>query len=133
MNSVIISGRLTADPEIRYSQDGLPIANFTVAVDRNTKDKGTDFIRVKAFSKTAQLIEKHTAKGKRILVEGSIHTGSYDKNGEKVFFTEVNAFKVEFVDWKDNGSQNEYLMPKTKGNFTTPLGFESIDDDDIPF
>lgn len=133
MNSVIISGRLTADPKIRYSQDGLPIANFTVAVDRNGKDKGTDFIRVKAFSKTAQLIEKHTAKGKRILVEGSIHTVSYDKDGEKVFFTEVNAFKVEFVDWKDNGSQNEYLMPNTKGNFTAPLTFESIDDDDIPF
>lgn len=131
MNSVHISGRLTADPEVRYSQDGLPIANFTVAVDRG-KDKGADFIRVKAFSKTAQLVEKYTAKGKRVIVEGSIHTGSYDKNGEKVFFTDVNAFKVEFLDWKGNGSENEYLKPETgQNNFS--LSFEAVEDEDLPF
>lgn len=104
----------------------MAIATFTVAIDRG-KDKGADFPRVVAFGKTAENVQKYTAKGKRVAVEGSIHTGSYDKNGEKVYTTEVNAFKVEFLDWKEKDAENG----NKSGNEV--LTFEAVEDDNLPF
>ena len=123
MNKVLLIGRLVADPQVRYTQDGMAIATFTIAIDRG-KDKGADFPRVQCFSKTAENVGKYTEKGKRVAIEGSIRTGSYEKNGEKVYTTDVNAFKVEFLDWKEKTVQN------ANGGFQ---GFEAVEDEDLPF
>lgn len=123
MNHVTIIGRLTADPQVRYTQEGTAVASFTIAIDRG-KDKGADFPRVVAFGKTAENVGKYTEKGKRVAVEGSIHTGSYDRNGEKVYTTDVNAFRVEFLDWKEKTAKNENMGFQ---------GFEEIIDADLPF
>ena len=67
-------------------------------------------------------------------MEGSIRTGSYtNKKGEKVYTTDINAQRIYFIDWKEKGSQNEILMPKKSDNFSVPLGFEAIEDDDLPY
>jgi single-strand DNA-binding protein len=89
MNSVILMGRLTADPEIRNT-DSTTVGSYTLAVDRIGKDKGADFIRCKAFGKSADFAEKYLKKGLKIAVEGRISTGSYtNKEGQKVYTTDV--------------------------------------------
>lgn len=117
MNTVMLIGRLTADPEARESQNGT-VASFTLAVDRQKGE--ADFIRCVAFGKTAENVMKYTGKGLRAAVQGSIRTGSYtNKNGDKVYTTDVNAFRVEFLDWKEKQEQS--------------VTFETINDDDCPF
>ena len=98
MNRVLLIGRLTKDPEVRYTKSQLAVAHFTLAVDRPTKDKQTDFIRVVAFDKTAENIEKYVRKGSQVAVEGSITTGSYkDRDGKTVYTTDISADRVEFL------------------------------------
>lgn len=138
MNRVMIIGRMTADPEVRYTQDNTAIASFSVAIDRgknkNGEDLGADFPRVQCFGKTAENVEKYSGKGLRVAVEGSIRTGSYtNKKGEKVYTTDVNAQRIQFIDWKEKGSQNEFLMPEKSDNFSVSLGSETIEDDDLPY
>lgn len=138
MNRVMIIGRMTADPELRYTQDNTAIASFSVAIDRgknkNGEDLGADFPRVQCFGKTAENVEKYSGKGLRVAVEGSIRTGSYtNKKGEKVYTTDINAQRIYFIDWKEKGSQNETLMPKKNDNFSVSLGSEAIEDDDLPY
>lgn len=133
MNQVIISGRLTKDPEVRYTAGTqMAVASFTVALDRgkdkNGQDRGADFPRCTAFGRTAENLEKFTAKGLRVQVIGHIHTDSYEKNGQKFFTTDVIADRVEFIDWKDSnqqGSQPQAAEP-------APDGFE-WNDESIPF
>lgn len=104
MNIAILLGRPTADPEIRYTRDGKPIASFTLAVDRIKE--GADFIRCQAWEKNAEFAEKYVKKGKRILVEGRIRTGSYDdKDGKKVYTTDIVVSRIEFADRKDDEPQ----------------------------
>ena len=138
INICILTGRLTADPELRYTQDNTAIASFSVAIDRgknkNGEDLGADFPRVQCFGKTAENVEKYSGKGLRVAVEGSIRTGSYtNKKSEKVYTTDINAQRIYFIDWKEKGSQNELLMPKKSDNFSVPLGFEATEDDDLPY
>lgn len=126
MNTVQLIGRLTKDPETRYTQDNMAITGFTLAVDRMNKDKGADFIPVKVFGKQAENCERFLAKGKKVAAEGRIQTGSYENSeGKKVYTTDVIANRVEFLD----------SMEKSTGekNATVPAGFEAIDDDDVPF
>lgn len=136
MNKVIVSGRLTSDPEVRYTTGHEPVAvaSYTLAVQRDFKNKDgeydADFIRCKAFGKRGEFCERYLHKGMKILAEGRIQTGSYeDKNGQKVFTTDVIAQRVEFIDFKEKTSQNE------NQGFTddTPQGFSSVSEDDIPF
>lgn len=105
MNRVIEIGRLTKDPDVRWTQ-GNPqtcIARFPLAVDRRTKDGGADFISCVAFGKTAEFIEKYFRKGVKMILEGRIQTGSYDnKEGKKVYTTDVVAESVEFAESKKN-------------------------------
>ncbi|MBO7727982.1 MAG: single-stranded DNA-binding protein [Oscillospiraceae bacterium] len=98
MNKVILIGRLTKDPDVRRSNDGDPVARYTLAVDRN-KDEA-DFISCVAFKKSAEFAEKYLQKGTKILVEGRIRTGSYEKNGTKIYTTDVIADRHEFVESK---------------------------------
>lgn len=101
VNKVILIGRLTRDPEVRATAEGLCIARFTLAVDRKTKDKESDFISCVSFGKSAEFIEKHFSKGMKMAVTGELRTGSYtNKEGNKVYTTDVNVNEVEFVERK---------------------------------
>lgn len=144
MNTVILIGRLTRDPELRYiPQSETAVANFTLAVDRPmAKEKTADFIRVVAFGKTAELCERFLAKGRMVGVQGRIQTGQYkDKNGETRYTTEVYADRVEFLDWGDKGGKSDtdgrqgYGQGQVSGESSgIPEGFQALeDDDDIPF
>ena len=130
MNSVILIGRLTKDPEVRYTQDQLAIAGFTLAVDRpqrKDKDKETDFIRVKVFGKQAENCERFLKKGRLAAIEGRIQTGKYDKDdGTTVYTTDVVANRVQFLEWGERAD-------KAASQEGIPSGFQVVDDDDIPF
>ncbi len=136
MNSVQLIGRLTRDPEIRYTDGGSTIARFSIAVDRRIKQEGgetADFINCVAFGKTAEFIEKYFGKGKKMALNGRIQTGSYtNKDGTKVFTTDVVAENVEFVESKGG---NESFNSGTSSK-PTDDGFMNIPDDideDLPF
>lgn len=138
MNNVVLIGRMTKDPELRYiPQSETAVANFTLAVDRPiSKEKAADFIRIVAFGKTAELCEKYLSKGRLVGIIGAIHTGSYeDKDGKKVYTTEVYADRVEFLD-KGEKSESQERGFKAKDENQDPKipeGFAAMDDDDIPF
>lgn len=110
MNKVELIGRFTKDPEVRYTagENPLAIARFTVACDRRQKKEGeatADFISCIAFGKTAEFLERYFFKGMRIGISGRIQTGSYEnKDGQKVYTTDVIAEEVEFVESKGNSS-----------------------------
>lgn len=106
MNKAILIGRLTRDPEIRYSQRGdsqeaMCIARYTLAVDRRGKEAGADFISIVAFGKAGEFAEKYLHKGMRIVISGHIQTGSYtNKDGVKVYTTDVVIEEQEFAESK---------------------------------
>lgn len=104
MNKFIGTGNLTKAVEIRYTASGLAIANFTLAIRRDTKNKDgeyeTDFINCVAYNNTADLISKYLDKGDKLTVEGRIQTGSYEKDGKKVYTTDIVVDKVEFLNNK---------------------------------
>lgn len=133
MNSVIMSGRLTADPQVRVTNGDKPItiANFTLAVDRIGKDAGADFINCTAFDKTAELMEKYVKKGNKIIAEGRIATGSYtDKDGKKVYTTSVTVSRVEFCFGKNENEAAHPEIATADGFMTLPLG---VEDEGLPF
>lgn len=110
MNVVIISGRITKELEVRYTPSQMAVTSFTLAVDRPVKkgeEKQADFIRCTVFGKQAEMLEKWSRKGNRIAIEGRIQTGSYqNKNGEKVYTTDVIANRVEIIDWPEKDGEN---------------------------
>ncbi len=123
MNNTVLIGRLTKDPETRYSGE-TAVTTFTLAVDRPmSKDKTADFIRIVTFGKTAELCEKYLAKGRQIAIQGRINTGSYeDKDGRRVYTTDVVAERVKFLGGKLEQKEEKYE------------GFQAVDDSDsIPF
>ena len=125
MNKVILMGRLTRDPEVRYNGDKA-VARFSLAVDRKFSD-GTDFPTCVAFGKTAEFIEKWFKQGLKICLEGRIQTGSYtNKDGVKVYTTDVIADNVEFAESKRT---NETPTPSNDGFMEIPEGVE----DQLPF
>lgn len=126
MNLVALIGRLTKDPETRYTtgDNQMAVCRFTLAVDRIGKDKGADFIGCVAFGKTAEVIGKYMSKGRQMAVTGHIQTGSYEKDGQKRYTTDVIVDRMEFV-----GSKTE----KPQEQMEIPEGFETIDESDVPF
>lgn len=133
MNLVLISGRLTKDPEVRYTTGTqMAVAVFTLAIDRgkdkNGEDMGADFPRVTVFGKQAENCERFLGKGCRVSVQGRIQTGSYEKDGQKVYTTDVIASRVEFIDFKDKTPQNSNES-ETEGF----AGFARVDDSEVPF
>lgn len=142
MNSVNIIGRLTKDPEVRWN-DNMAIATFTVAIDRgkdkNGNDKGADFPRVTVFGRQAETVEKYLGKGRMVGITGRIQTGSYERDGQRIYTTDVVADRVEFLDKAESRpqtvGQNYTAKPARQMNqqMGMPRGFEQIDDDDIPF
>jgi len=139
MNKSILVGRIIATPELKYLQSGTAATRFTVAVDRGlSKDKKAeaqaqnkptaDFIQCQCFGKTAELIAQYFEKGSPILIEGRIQTGSYDKDGHKVYTTDVMVDKFEFVGGKSESK------PKQEESFNSN-DFMALDEslDDCPF
>lgn len=131
MNNVFLIGRTTKAPEIRYSQNNLAISRFTLAVDRVSKEKETDFISCIAFGKTAEMMEKYVPKGRKIAIQGHIQTGSYDaKDGHKVYTTDVIVERMEFCESKQGNNAGG-----TDGgnNQSSSDGFTSAIDEALPF
>lgn len=136
MNKVFLIGRLTADPDIRYSGE-MSIARYTIAVDRPKKGEA-DFIRCVAFDKGATFAEKYLSKGTKICVEGRIQTGSYTaKDGQKVYTTEVVVSQHEFVERKAETAGNgtvepEKAAPDAPDNTWMNIP-DNVDDFGLPF
>lgn len=144
MNNVILIGRLTKDPELRYiPSSGTPVTTFTLAIDRDyvKKDgnKDTDFIPVEVIGKMAEPCATYLTKGRMVAILGSIRVNRYEtQDGEKKTFTKVNAKQVQFIESNKNKSNQEANQPTFEPNFDVPEGldpnaFTAIDDEDIPF
>ena len=118
MNNVNLIGRLTKDPQVSYTGQQMAVAKFSIAIDRG-KDKGADYPNIVAFGKTAELAEKWLKKGQMVGVSGHIQTGSYEKDGRKVYTTDVVADRLTIVEWNKE-------EPKE-------VQMEFIPDDSIPF
>ena len=137
MNSVSLIGRLTRDPEVRYSANSqTAVAKFTLAVIRPFAKDGeqdADFIGITCFGKTAELVEKYMSKGRQVGVTGRIQTGSYEKDGKRVYTTDVIADRVEFLDRGNSGSESNVSTMDNPFDDEIPSGFAKLTDDDIPF
>ena len=149
MNKVILMGRLTRDPEVRYSsgERSMAIARYTLAVDRRGRrsegsEQTADFISCVAFDKSGEFAEKYFRQGMRVLISGRIQTGSYtNKEGQKVYTTEVIIEDQEFADSKNSSGSstgsgyNESFRPSpenasSEGFMNIPDG---VDDEGLPF
>ena len=147
MNKVILMGRLTRDPEVRYSQgeNALAIARYTLAVDRRAArregEATADFINCVAFGRSAEFAEKYLRQGTKIVVSGRIQTGSYtNRDGQKVYTTEVVVEESEFAESKANSSapsNNSYqASPAPSPSADIGDGFMNIPDgidEELPF
>ncbi len=147
MNKVILMGRLTRDPEIRYAnnENNTCIANYTLAVDRRFKRQGdeqtADFIRCVAMGKGGEFAEKYLHQGIKIVVEGRIQTGSYtNRDGQKVYTTDVIVESQEFAESKaaaaQNGNQNASAPSRPEPTQAAGDGFMNIPDaieEELPF
>ena len=137
MNKVIIIGRFTRDPEIKYTtgENATATARFSLAVNRRFKNKegnyDADFINCVAFGKTAEFIEKYFIKGMAIGITGRIQTGSYtNKEGQKVYTTDVVVEETEFVESKNKGASDN--VPNNNANSNSDFE-EVISEDEMPF
>jgi len=109
-NRVILVGRLTKDPETRYTAKGALIVHFTLAVNRDNASDEADFIRITAFGRLAEFAKEYLSKGRLILVEGSIRTHYWDsEKGERHYATEVVAYRVRFLEKKQTMETSEQL------------------------
>lgn len=128
MNQCAISGHLTRDPELRYTQTGVPVVSFTVAVDRPGETEKTDFIR--CWRTRAEFVDKYFRKGQRIECCGPITTRSYDKDGEKRTVTELRCDYVNFGERKRDGDTDAAVIPDGE-----PGDFNMLEDVDseLPF
>lgn len=144
MNNVVLIGRLTRDPELRYIPvSGTAVSTFTLAVDKGlsrekkqemeSKNQPTaDFIRVVVWGKQAENCANYLTKGRLTGVQGRIQTSNYDdKDGKKVYVTEVVATSVEFLEWGDANKSSGFSQPGS--DFGGVEGFHPTDNDDIPF
>ena len=131
-NKVLLTGRLTKDPDVRYTgAEGMAVARYTLAVDRPKKDGKTqaDFIGCVAFGKLGEFAEKYLRKGVKILIEGRIQTGSYETSeGKKVYTQDVVVERHEFCESRKAGAQED-----STNTDDIPEGFTATGDDDMPF
>lgn len=144
MNKVILMGRLTRDPETRYSTGDNPMAigKFSIAVDRRFKRNGdeqtADFFNCTAFGKQGEFVEKYLRKGTKVLVEGELRNDNYtNKNGEKVYSMNIVTNNIEFAESKNAGSDNSGFVPANPPAGEAPdsdfMNVPDIKDSDLPF
>ena len=150
LNKAMIIGRLGRDPEVRYTQGGQAVASFSVATDHKWTNKSgekqekTEWHRIKAWGKLAELCAEYLSKGRQVYIEGRIETSEYtDKDGVKKYSTEINAQEIQFLDSKGSG---EPRAPRSEGGSNGSRGggapssgggsgpsSEQPPEDDIPF
>ncbi|MBR3117362.1 MAG: single-stranded DNA-binding protein [Bacilli bacterium] len=155
MNRVELIGRITRDPELRYTSSNIATTRFTLAVNRpfqgQNGEQGTDFINIVVWRKQAENVKKFVSKGSLVAVEGRIQTGSYEKDGQRIYTTDVVADSVQFLESKaqsqtrqssddnmtpadfvnqDNGSSESDMSDEVFANFGDSI---EISDDDIAF
>ena len=157
MNKVFLIGRLTRDPELRYTGNNTAVASFSIAVNRNfTNQQGereADFINIVVWRKQAENVKNYLSQGSQVAIDGRLQTRSYeDNNGQKRYVTEVVADNVEFLGSKNssnnnsNGSHNDEPTPYDFGDEKEPKGTDvdsnpfadfgssiEISDDELPF
>lgn len=143
MNNVVLTGRITKDLELKYTQNGKAYCRFTLAVDRGlSKEKKqeaeangqptADFISCLAWGKVAETLQKYTAKGKKILVNGSIETGSYTaQDGSKRYTTDVLVKRIEILEFVDNNNVNNQDT-RAFGQFDD-MSYQEASNEDLPF
>lgn len=138
MNKAILIGNLGKDIELRYTDSNMAVGRFSIALnrgkDKDGNDKGVDWVNCVAFGKTAETMNKYLSKGSKVAIEGHIHTGSYEKDGHKVYTTDVIVDRFEFVGGKSDASESSgasYTVKKQQDG--VPEGFTEIDMDDVPF
>lgn len=152
MNKVFLIGRLTRDPELRYSASNTAVMRCAIAVDRQFvregEERGADFINIVAFSNRAETMNKYLTKGSKIAIEGRIQTGSYDdKDGKKVYTTDVLVDNFEFCDNRNSGNETtNYSNPEPASEPQESTGSSNasdpfadfgakieVDDNELPF
>lgn len=141
MNKVILIGRLTRDPELRYTGNNTPVATFSLAVNRNhvnsEGEREADFINIVVWKKQAENVKNYLFKGSQCAVDGSIQNRSYDdNNGNKKYITEVIANRIEFLDTKKKGEMednDEWDIIKESNPFEEFGQQISINPDELPF
>ncbi len=144
MNKVILMGRLTRDPEVRYSQgeQATAVARYTIAVDRRFRREGdqqtADFIGCVAFGRQGEFAEKYLRKGTKIAITGRIQTGSYEKNGQRIYTTDVVVEEQEFAESKAASENNGGFTPMDRPSPSVAAGdgFMNIPDgidEELPF
>ena len=138
MNKAILIGRLTKDPEIRYTQSGKAVGSFTLAVDRHwikedSQQPTADFIPVIAWGKLAEVVGNNITKGRRISVDGRIQVRNYTAtDGSKRWVTEIVANEIEFLDSKKAGNDQQGEFGQTTGTASGGMG-APVPDEEIPF
>lgn len=139
MNQVVLVGRLTRDPELRFvPSSGRAVANFTLAVNRvYSREKEADFFRIVVWGNQAENVAKYLKKGSQCAVSGSIHNNNYtDRDGNMRYSVDINADRVEFLSSAGGGRQEQYDDDSYGGSqapSTPEDDFPMIDDDDVPF
>ena len=144
MNKVILIGRLTKDPELRFTPSGVAVCTVTLAVDRKgfskAQEKGTDFIQIIIWGKQAEATANYISKGCKFGVCGRIQTRNYnDKDGNRKYVTEVVADEVSFIEWGNkearvtNSNNSSFDSNVSYGNLPSSDEMTLIDDDDVPF
>lgn len=148
MNSVALIGNLTRDPEVRYTNNDMAIATFSIAINRPPKkdgsEGGADFPRITVFGKQAENVDRFLKRGSKVGIIGRIQTGSYEKDGQRIYTTDIVADRVEFlgrpqeanaaqdqnvVDFQNRQATNTVRQPIQNNN----SAWAQVDDDDIPF
>lgn len=126
MNNVTLIGRLTKDPETRYANGDMAVCRFTLAVNRENGSQEADFIPCVAFKKQAENIQKYITKGRQLAVTGRIQTGSYEKDGRRVYTTDVIVSRAEFIGNKGESNNNRESSAGVEDAFMAV-------DENIPF
>ena len=138
-NLVILTGRLTKEPELKYGASGTAYCKFTLAVNRMKKDDPADFIFCSAFGKTAELIAEYVKKGHQLGVQGRLQQDTYEKDGEKISKTGVTVDKIEFLENNKTESttsdpkKSNKVNPKPDLNLGEPKVEINFEDDTDPF
>jgi len=139
MNIFVGIGRMTAQPELSFSKNGVAICTFTLAIDRQFDREKTDFIRVKCFKKVAENTANYCDKGSLVAVNGSVQVDTYEKDGQRRSFTNIIANQVKFLDTKNSQKPNGKDISK-KLYYGDPfvgdggkIDVDDIDDSQLPF
>jgi single-strand DNA-binding protein len=121
MNNVSLAGRMTKNCELKYTQEGKAIGNFTIAINKRYKKDEANFINCVAFGKTAELISEYVRKGHLFGITGSIETSSWEKDGQKHYKTEVAVDQITFLQSKGEGATNTTTVTKSEDTEEFPF------------